>query len=290
MARPSKNGVDYFSHDTSSGKTIFTLESKFGNDGYAFWFKLLETLGSQDTLSLDCNNLPDWEYLIAKTRVSEVTATEILDTLSRINAIDFELWSKKIIWVQKFADRLTPVFRKRHTEIPIKPSFCDRNTSITEDSVEISTQRKGKERKGKESKGKEIYVPYETIVERFNDICHSLSKVASITDKRKDKIKKRWSELKSIDAFEKLFYLTEESDFLCGREKEWKANFDWLMMNDTNYIKVIEGNYGNKITDKPKGNYLDEVIKEGMQSESNRYGKDYETDPVTVPRLLQGSR
>jgi hypothetical protein len=45
--------------------------------------------------------------------------------------------------------------------------------------------------------------------------------------------------------------------------------------------------------DKPKqstGNYLDEVIKEGMQSESNRYGKDYETDPVTVPRLLQGSR
>ena len=40
MARPIKAGVDYFPHDTdaASRKTIFTLESIFGNDGYAFWF------------------------------------------------------------------------------------------------------------------------------------------------------------------------------------------------------------------------------------------------------------
>lgn len=158
MARPSKNGVDYFSHDTTSGKTIFTLESKFGNDGYAFWFKLLETLGSQDTLSLDCNNLPDWEYLIAKTRVNEITATEILDTLARINAIDTDLWERKVIWVQKFAERLSPVFKKRKTETPTKPNFCDRNPRRNDVPVEKSTQRKGKE--SKEKKNKETAPPY----------------------------------------------------------------------------------------------------------------------------------
>jgi hypothetical protein len=159
LARPSKNGVDYFSHDTASGKTMFTLESKFGNDGYAFWFKLLETLGSQDTLSLDCNNLPDWEYLIAKTRVSEVTATEILDTLSRINAIDAELWSQKVIWVQKFAERLTPVFKKRKTETPVKPNFCHGNTEQNVITAEKSTQRKGKESKVK----KNIYGSFKNV-------------------------------------------------------------------------------------------------------------------------------
>lgn len=45
--------------------------------------------------------------------------------------------------------------------------------------------------------------------------------------------------------------------------------------------------------DKPKNeanDYLTQVIKEGMRNESNRDSQDYETDPVTVPKLLQGSR
>jgi len=47
MARPRKQTVDYFPHDTdvSSGKTLTILQSKYGNDGYAFWFKLLRMPG-----------------------------------------------------------------------------------------------------------------------------------------------------------------------------------------------------------------------------------------------------
>ena len=282
MGRPSKGGVDYFPHSTTSGKTIFTLESKFGNDGYAFWFKLLEILGCQESLSYDCNNVPDWEYLIAKTKVSEISATEILDTLSKLDAIDQNLWNKKIIWVQKFADNLSSVFKKRHTETPNKPCFCDRNATIAEVSVEISTQSKVKESKVKESRVKEsIYVPYGTIVERFNSICKSLSKVVSITDKRKSKIKARWMELKTIEAFEQLFTLTEQSDFLCGREKEWKCTFDWLMMNDTNYIKVLEGNYANKKT-KTEDPYL-KIMREEIQNEQNRINGVNENHQPKLP-------
>jgi hypothetical protein len=132
MARPIKAGVDYFPHDTdaTSKKTIFTLESMFGNDGYAFWFKLLETLGTQEGLFFDCNKTPDWLFLIAKMRVNSDTATEILNTLAQIEAIDPELWDKKIIWVQNFADRLNEVYKKRSVDTPSKPCFRTENTDF----------------------------------------------------------------------------------------------------------------------------------------------------------------
>ena len=40
--------------------------------------------------------------------------------------------------------------------------------------------------------------------------------------------------------------------------------------------------------EKPSTNVLDEIIRKGMQDESDGYGKDYEVDTVTVQRLLQG--
>ena len=48
MARPAKLTVDYFPHIINQGKTIFIIENNYGNDGYAFWFKLLELLGATD--------------------------------------------------------------------------------------------------------------------------------------------------------------------------------------------------------------------------------------------------
>ena len=39
MARPQKQTVKYFPHDTdaSDGKTLTIIQAKYGNDGYAFW-------------------------------------------------------------------------------------------------------------------------------------------------------------------------------------------------------------------------------------------------------------
>lgn len=139
MARPIKTGVDYFPHDTdaTSKKTIFTLESLFGNDGYAFWFKLLETLGTQEGLFFDCSKAPNWLFLIAKMRVDGDTATKILDTLAQIEAIDPELWERKVVWCQNFADRLSDVYNKRTTETPSKPNFRSENTSFRSENSDI---------------------------------------------------------------------------------------------------------------------------------------------------------
>lgn len=119
MARPKKATVDYFPHDTNHGSTMQVLESKWGNDGYAFWFKLLELLGTHDNHFIDCRKPAEWEFLTAKTRLNDDTAVLILDMLARLDAIDPFLWQEhKVIFCPKFVDRISDAYRRRMDRLP----------------------------------------------------------------------------------------------------------------------------------------------------------------------------
>ena len=122
MGRPLKTTVEFFSHDCKHGKTIFILQQQFKNDGYAFWYKLLELLGDSSGHTYNCNDISSWQYLIAYTMVSEDTAIKILNILASLEKIDRELWGNKIIWCQNFVDRLTDVYDKRDSPLPVKPN------------------------------------------------------------------------------------------------------------------------------------------------------------------------
>lgn len=121
MARPKKNTVDYFPHTVKHKKTMVILEDKFGNDGYAFWFKLLEMLGDTENHYLDLCDEMTWTYLQTKMKLGHDTCNEILNLLSKLNAIDAELWTKRIVWCQNFVNNIADVYRKRSTEIPTRP-------------------------------------------------------------------------------------------------------------------------------------------------------------------------
>ena len=142
MARPTQNTVDYFSHDCNHKQTMYILESRYKNDGYAFWFKLLESLGSAPNHFLDLNDEIACEFLAAKTNLNWSSCDEILTLLAKINAICPDLWAKKIVWCQKFVDRMAGVYAKRKRELPSKPSFCDGNVSIVSVSVTETPQSK----------------------------------------------------------------------------------------------------------------------------------------------------
>ncbi len=90
-------------------------------------------------------------------------------------------------------------------------------------------------------------VPYQKIKDLYNDICKSFSRVITISATRKKAIAARWKEYgENIEAFETLFKMAEESNFLKGEnERHWTATFDWLMKS-ANMTKVLEGNYQNK--------------------------------------------
>lgn len=156
MARPKKRTVDYFPHQCNHGKTMFILEQKYGNDGYAFWFKLLELLGTTEGHFLHLENSADWEFLQAKTRLYGDKCREILDLLARLDAIDRELWeSHRVVWSQNFVDGIAPVYRNRGVETPSKPSFYTRKPSDGGVSTPENPQSRVEESRVEESRVEE---------------------------------------------------------------------------------------------------------------------------------------
>lgn len=129
MPRPEKQTADYFPHktNTSGKKTLFILERKWGNNGYAFWFKLLEILGDSEGHFYDCNNSDEWEFLLARMLVDEDTAILILKELAILGAIDQELYEKKIIWCQNLVNNLAALYERRKSPLPQKPSTVSAN-------------------------------------------------------------------------------------------------------------------------------------------------------------------
>jgi len=130
VARPKKKGVDSFAHSTKTTKVVQMIESKHGNNGYAFWFKLLEMLGTQEDHAYDCNKSADWAFLIAKTKVTEEQAEGILNTLAQLDAIDAELWDSKIIWSSNFVNQLKEIYRKRNSPLPARPKVNKRRCDM----------------------------------------------------------------------------------------------------------------------------------------------------------------
>ena len=124
MARPKKQTVDYFPHYCTHGKTMYVLEQRFGNNGYAFWFKILELLGTSIGHFIDCRNNAQWEFLQSKTHLNEDACNEILNLLAKLDAIDLQLWQEfRVIWVENFVKGISDVFKNRRVEIPLKPNF-----------------------------------------------------------------------------------------------------------------------------------------------------------------------
>lgn len=128
-------------------------------------------------------------------------------------------------------------------------------------TVYTDKDSKEKKRKDKDSLGEDISCDFEKITEMFTEICVSLPKIKSLTDKRKKALKTLDSKYSLAD-IQTVFEKAEKSDFLSGRNGSWPGcNFDWLI-NPNNFIKVLEGNYDNKGKGNNKGKSLAERIME----------------------------
>lgn len=166
MARSKKQTVDYFPHYCNHKSTMFILEQKYGNDGYAFWFKLLEILASNNGHYYDCKNTAKWEFLQAKTRLSADICEEILNLIASLDAIDKDLWSQKVIWSDNFIMGISDVYKNRRVEIPSKPVFLQIEIPVESPMVEVSTNKnpQSKLNESKVNKIKHKYGEYRNVL------------------------------------------------------------------------------------------------------------------------------
>jgi len=119
--RYEKNTVDYFYHSAKHGKTIYILQQRFGNNGYAFWFKLLEELCDHENHYIELLSEEEIEFMASKMLLSTTEMEEILDLLAKLDAIDKELWKNHIIWCQNLVNEFTRIYQKRNRATPKKP-------------------------------------------------------------------------------------------------------------------------------------------------------------------------
>lgn len=91
----------------------------------------------------------------------------------------------------------------------------------------------------------------ENAVSSWNGLSqYGIGKVTKITTKRRLGVLKRLTEGMDMDS---LTAIIASSDFLKGKnERGWKIDFDWLIANDTNWVKVMEGKYDNRAPVKKK--------------------------------------
>ena len=117
---------------------------------------------------------------------------------------------------------------------------------------QVDRQRTGNEhiQEGKEgTEGKE-QVPYAAIGEYWNSKAplqqaHAIKRMTAV---RRRHLAARWEEAEFRENWKRLIDLCAESQFLTDPQKFAGFGFDWVIKNDTNYIKVLEGNYNREAT------------------------------------------
>lgn len=93
--------------------------------------------------------------------------------------------------------------------------------------------------------------PHEAIIAAYHECLPELPAVRLWTPKRQALLRQRWKEdpkRQTLAWWQKFFKHVAASDFLTGRApgkgRAWQASLEWLL-NQTNFVKVIEGNYDN---------------------------------------------
>lgn len=86
--------------------------------------------------------------------------------------------------------------------------------------------------------------PHQQIVELYHEQLPDLSRVVKLTDERRRRLRKLHEGImeRDLDNWRGYWQAVRRSDFLMGRKKDWRADFDFLTRPNTP-LKVLEGSY-----------------------------------------------
>lgn len=130
---------------------------------------------------------------------------------------------------------------------------CNGYSNVT--VTECNATDKNKNKNKNEIREDKNRILYQQIIDLFHETCVSFSKITALSEKRKKMINARLNTY-GIEKITEVFKKAESSDFLKGKNnRDWKANFDWIM-NDSNFAKILDGNYDNKTSQPVPENKL----------------------------------
>lgn len=156
MARPLKNGLDYFPHDVdaSTDEKIEALRAIHQNDGYAFYFILLERIYRTNEGELDISDAETLQILARKVSVTPEKFKEILKTALKYDCFDNKEYEKRgVLTSRGIKKRINVVIEKRlYMRENYKERVSDAETTQENNQETTPETPQSKEKKSKEKK------------------------------------------------------------------------------------------------------------------------------------------
>ena len=152
MARPQKEGLDYFPHDVyaASDEKIETLVMLYGAKGYAFYFMHLEYIYRKDSLSFQVSDAETRQIICNKLQILPEEYEKILQTALKYGCFDKEHYDETgELTSNGVKKRAEPVFEKRQK---MAERYRDRKTGKVSAAETQKKPDKVKESKEKERK------------------------------------------------------------------------------------------------------------------------------------------
>ena len=122
MARPAKRNCDYFPHFVTDSRDLYFIETRYGVEGYYFYYRLREFLCQCDDITCRIEYEADLEYLYRYFALDKAKVQDMIDACADNGIIDHNLWyNAKIIWQDDLAAILKDAWKGRKTPPPEKP-------------------------------------------------------------------------------------------------------------------------------------------------------------------------
>ena len=262
MARPTKQGIDYFPIDVNFDDKIEIFIAEEGAEGIGILVTIWQLIYQNEGYFIKNNDA--LVMLIRRRIMSDVEIIRrVIQSLLARNVFSKAKEKKyKILTSKGIQKRFFEITKRRKFDSICHNYLClGVNVAITPKNTTLMLQSKVKESKVKESKvkeskGKESSRILSLLQNLWNEkVDSSKSGLARVIEDSKDRKDKERLRLKSRDkeSWKIVFDKINSSLFCCGEnDKRWKASYDWIMKNDTNAIKVLEGKYDNAETKSTK--------------------------------------
>lgn len=261
MANTFKRGLDFFSHqtDASNDDKIQFIEAIYGIQGYAVYFKLLEKIYYNGYFKI----YKDRDIILFANayKIEIDVCRNIINDCINENLFSKKLFDKyKILTSESIQKRFLVGAKRREKLIFVKEFILVNKKEIDVDSIEIVEYINSENADinlhsiVEYSKEEDSIVKHSKDFEQIHEVWNSfakqngLSQLKALNKARQKKLLKRIQE-KPFNFFE-ILELIKTSDFLLGKVDKWRVSFDWVIENETNYLKILEGNYKNGTSKK----------------------------------------
>lgn len=269
MARPVKEGLDYFTLDCNMNDKIKLIEAEFGIKGFAIIVKLYQKIYSERGYYCEWNEDVALLFIASlggNSGVSKSLIDIILAASIRRGIFSQELYEKYGILTSKRIQEqyFDAVSRREKVEVEkeyLLVKVCKNMVIVSNNSINVNNNDLNVDRnmQSREEKSREEYIVSEdtirqTDVQRCVEAWNSLSDCGIKPISKMTNTSKRYQSLVArikeygiedvLTAIDKIRY----SKFLQGRsgsKRVWVVTFDWFVLPN-NFPKVLEGHYDDK--------------------------------------------